>query len=472
MGRIFVNYRRDDTKADARQVVRHLQTHFGKSHVFFDVKSLAKGERFDLAIDGAVSQCDAMVIIIGEKWLSLTKPDGTQRLFAEDDFVRYEIERGLHHNKPILPVLIDRTPMPGPDDLPPSIRELSLWNSARVEHETFDRDCVAIAKQLETMTRTSGIKPWWLGAAAAGALIIGLGGGWGLNQVLVGEDLKDQLVATSTALGTVKDDLQERSGDLAKAERTVVDMRSAMMDMEQQNKDLRDQVTAGSKLQTDLTSVRAQLEVKTSELAAKDRDIQSKSEIIGHKQARIGQLDDQIAKLTADLQAEQDREKKTAASVIKRHRSLKDEIATLKKEVEAQSSLVQTRTSEIERLKGQTEAQSGEVAALDARIDILEAEKRTLGAEIETLTKAQAKAADEATALRDAAAVDELKIKTLTEEKKALEAEVEAKTKEADTIQRQLEASKEEAKSITEQVQAACRKVSWFSTDVEICDEI
>jgi len=50
-GKIFVNYRREDARADARSIRDRLAGAFGEKTVFMDVDDLEPGERFDRKLD-------------------------------------------------------------------------------------------------------------------------------------------------------------------------------------------------------------------------------------------------------------------------------------------------------------------------------------------------------------------------------------------------------------------------------------
>jgi len=275
MGRIFVNYRRDDAKADARQIVQNLQAKFGKSNVFFDVKSLAKGKRFDLAIDQAVARCDAMVVVIGDQWMTLTNGAGVPRIAAEDDFVRYEIERALHHNKPILPVLLDGTKMPSAEQLPPSIRELALWNSADVAHESFTEDVDAVATQLKALTARGGVSPWWIGAAAAVALVAGLAGGVFLGPELgIGgkqADLTESLVK-------IVDLHEEKSGLEDRLAEMQAELDAALLNQSKLGDSLKRARTETAETQNALAGLKAERDAKIGELAVVRRDLKELTE--------------------------------------------------------------------------------------------------------------------------------------------------------------------------------------------------
>ena len=70
-GKIFINYRREDARADARSIRDRLAGAFGKKNVFMDVDDLEPGERFDRKLDEALSKCGVLLAVIGPRWLDL-----------------------------------------------------------------------------------------------------------------------------------------------------------------------------------------------------------------------------------------------------------------------------------------------------------------------------------------------------------------------------------------------------------------
>jgi hypothetical protein len=71
-------------------------------------------------ITGAVQSCAVLLAVIGGRWLEAAGPDG-RRLDDPDDFVRLEIEAALARGVRVIPVLVDGTTMPRPDQLPASL---------------------------------------------------------------------------------------------------------------------------------------------------------------------------------------------------------------------------------------------------------------------------------------------------------------------------------------------------------------
>jgi hypothetical protein len=61
-GRIFVNYRRDDARADARGIYKALVEKFGERGVFMDVRDLTAGQEFDAVIATELDRCDVLIV--------------------------------------------------------------------------------------------------------------------------------------------------------------------------------------------------------------------------------------------------------------------------------------------------------------------------------------------------------------------------------------------------------------------------
>jgi hypothetical protein len=155
-GRIFVNYRRDDARDMAARIRDRLAATFGDANIFMDVDNLFAGQRFDLELDRALAKTRVFLAVIGPRWEEIFK----QRLArGERDYVREEIAGALRRGLIVIPVLIERTPMPRAEDLPDDIRALVLHHKHAVTHEQFGRD---IAGLVHAIRRGR----WWTGAAA------------------------------------------------------------------------------------------------------------------------------------------------------------------------------------------------------------------------------------------------------------------------------------------------------------------
>jgi formylglycine-generating enzyme required for sulfatase activity len=105
---------------------------WGDDKVFMDFDSIPYGVDFRAHIREAIDQSEALVVLIGERWLG----NGTrqkQRIHDADDFVRFEVSYALQCNLTIIPVLIGNTIMPQPEELPSDIRAIAYRNAVYLD---------------------------------------------------------------------------------------------------------------------------------------------------------------------------------------------------------------------------------------------------------------------------------------------------------------------------------------------------
>ncbi len=145
MRKIFISYRRDDTRPHALAIYNELAEQFHPDSLFFDLHKIAAGKDFRQVIQESLEESGVVLVLIGPRWLTLTDNSGLRRLDHPEDWVRKEIEQALfhHHSDPsrrlcnIIPVLIDNTLMPQASSLPKSIEALAPKQALPVR---FDRD--------------------------------------------------------------------------------------------------------------------------------------------------------------------------------------------------------------------------------------------------------------------------------------------------------------------------------------------
>jgi formylglycine-generating enzyme required for sulfatase activity len=140
MVRVFISYRREDTRHLSARVYEQFEPTFGES-VFFDVDTLPRyaGMSFPNIIRNTVPQCQVFLAIIGPQWVRLMQ----QRLNDADDFVQIEI--GLALETPgvrVIPVLVDGATMPRVDELPPRLRGLLERQAIVLPHDPHFRNAV------------------------------------------------------------------------------------------------------------------------------------------------------------------------------------------------------------------------------------------------------------------------------------------------------------------------------------------
>ena len=168
-GKLFVNYRREDARADARNMRDRLTNVFGASNVFMDVDNLQPGQRFDHELAKALRLCDVFLAVIGPRWQALLE----ERAGAgARDYVREEIAAALSLGVVVIPVLIERTQLPPYDQLPADIRALAMHQKQDVVHERFGRDMSDLIKAIKNVRRRSRrVVPWRTFAVASIALV-------------------------------------------------------------------------------------------------------------------------------------------------------------------------------------------------------------------------------------------------------------------------------------------------------------
>jgi len=140
MDKIFISYRREDSEGFARGLFQSLVGHFGKDHVFMDVDSIGLGMDFVEAIEKSLSDCGALLVLIGKEWALCTDSDGTRRLEKPDDFVRIEVAKAIKRKVRVIPVLVKGATMPKPEDLPEELRSLTRRQALELRHESWDSD--------------------------------------------------------------------------------------------------------------------------------------------------------------------------------------------------------------------------------------------------------------------------------------------------------------------------------------------
>jgi hypothetical protein len=148
-GRIFISYRREEAAYPAGWLFDRLTEHFGAGSVFKDVDSIDLGDDFAAAITAAVTSCDVLLALIGERWATMTDEYGRRRLDRPDDFVRREIEAALTRDVRVIPILVDRARMPQIGELPPSLAPLVRRQALDIDPSRFALDTARLIAVLE-----------------------------------------------------------------------------------------------------------------------------------------------------------------------------------------------------------------------------------------------------------------------------------------------------------------------------------
>jgi hypothetical protein len=157
-GRLFINYRRDDSRADSGRLYDRLSASF-PGRVFRDVASLEPGVEWDDAISRVLGQSDACVVVIGKNWLTITDASGRRRLDDPRDTVRREILVALQRQMRVFPVLVGGAKMPAEEELPAELQSLSRRHAIELNEQDWDEDVQKLIKALETALGPSQDRP-------------------------------------------------------------------------------------------------------------------------------------------------------------------------------------------------------------------------------------------------------------------------------------------------------------------------
>lgn len=150
-GRIFLSYRREDTRHLVGRVGDRLMDHFGDERVFVDVDTIEPGLDFAEAIAAAVGSCRVLLALIEDRWLDSTDRKGRRKLDDSNDLVRLEIQAALERNIRVIPVLVDGVAMPTAEELPPGLAGLARRQAFELSYSRFRDDARRLVGLLDRL---------------------------------------------------------------------------------------------------------------------------------------------------------------------------------------------------------------------------------------------------------------------------------------------------------------------------------
>ena len=145
---------------------------------------ISPGEDFTAAIDRALADSDAALVVIGPGWLSAVTPQGTRRLFEPDDYVRLELATVLKRDIRVIPVLVGGAQLPEAAELPDDLHGLAQRQALELHDETWRHDVDGLIRSLRGEPSVPGRRRRrWLVAGIALIAVLGLSAGawwlWG-----------------------------------------------------------------------------------------------------------------------------------------------------------------------------------------------------------------------------------------------------------------------------------------------------
>jgi pterin-4a-carbinolamine dehydratase len=153
MKNIFISYRRSDTSDTVHRMALALNE-FGENNIFFDRDSAPPGTQWPDLIRNAIEEADALLVVIGQKWLHIQDTrSGRRRIDIEDDWVRQEIltfigRKQTKKNLIILPLLVNGADMPRPEFLDDDLKQLCDYQPLRIGNNGSNLDFVQVKQRL------------------------------------------------------------------------------------------------------------------------------------------------------------------------------------------------------------------------------------------------------------------------------------------------------------------------------------
>lgn len=144
MSRIFIAYRRQDSKFFQNAVYQKMADRFGARSVIRDVDNIPVGSDFRKYLQDEVARCHALLAVIGDRWLPILQG----RVRQDIDFLQLEIEAALTRDIPVVPVLVGSAKMPPRASLPEPIAPLVYRQGIEVRMDTLDKDLKNLVKRL------------------------------------------------------------------------------------------------------------------------------------------------------------------------------------------------------------------------------------------------------------------------------------------------------------------------------------
>jgi hypothetical protein len=146
-GKIFISYKRDDDPGMAGRLADALKDIYSGKQVFYDTEDIPPGVKFQEYIESNIIDSSVLLVVIGAKWLELHKKPG------EKDFVIFEVTTAQKYNVPIIPVLLQNTPIPPADQLAAELKFLPDIQTFTIRHVSFGSDVDRLSESVDVLRK-------------------------------------------------------------------------------------------------------------------------------------------------------------------------------------------------------------------------------------------------------------------------------------------------------------------------------
>ena len=147
---VFISYRRRDSAPYARSLHERLLDEFRPERIFMDIAAIGPGDNFVRRIEQALEAVDAVLVLIGEKWLSVTDDGSRPRIDDPADMVHIEVATALGRGIRVFPVLVGGATMPAAQQLPGPLKALAQLNAVELSDTRWDYDVRRLIDAVKT----------------------------------------------------------------------------------------------------------------------------------------------------------------------------------------------------------------------------------------------------------------------------------------------------------------------------------
>jgi hypothetical protein len=152
MNKVFICYRRDDSRDISFNLYKALCRRFGDESVFIDIESIPYSVDFREHVRKSLEDMDVVVAVVGNRWLDARNEDGKRRLDNPDNFVRVELQTAFALERTVVPLLVGQAEMPRESDLPPALGGFAFRNAAELrEGPKYDSQLTELLDGIATV---------------------------------------------------------------------------------------------------------------------------------------------------------------------------------------------------------------------------------------------------------------------------------------------------------------------------------
>jgi hypothetical protein len=158
---VFINYRRDDSAAEARLVANDLRRVLPSESVFLDIEAIRPGEKWPERIRAALDLSQLVFVVIGPTWLTAGIDEwGRRRIDVESDWVRQEIATALGDSrKTVVALLVCGAKMPPTDALPDKVAGINTRQYIEIRRDFWEIDFGQVTNLVNTTFGVTMVDP-------------------------------------------------------------------------------------------------------------------------------------------------------------------------------------------------------------------------------------------------------------------------------------------------------------------------